>query len=226
MDSFQAWSAAVSGAGSRCAARFRAAGVNRLGQRAQRPAHLGVTDAVEDRSAFLLGLEDTRAGERGQVARDHGEVDGAALGDLAHRAAAPALGNAGHEGSAGRIAEGSEEFGVQGGVDGSAARGGQPGGRGTRGARGPGRTRAAGGGQSFAYLRHNANIEHPVGASTHAPDGGDGQGHTPDEEAVRALSLTPRRPTRMPRAWRKPVARETNTSRMSRLRNGMSTKRE
>ncbi len=77
------------------------------------------------------------------MAGDDGEINGAALGDLAHGAATGALGDAGKQSGAGGIAEGLEEGGIEEVIERAGARGGE--------SRRGGRT-------ALAYLRHGANI--------------------------------------------------------------------
>lgn len=77
------------------------------------------------------------------MSRDHREIDGATLRDLADRAGAGALGDAGDEHGSGGIAQRLEERGIERAIDRAGAGGGVPGG-----------CRRA----WFAYLRHYASI--------------------------------------------------------------------
>lgn len=95
-----------------------------------------------DRAAEFGHREDAGVFQDTEVAGDDGEVDIAALGDLADAARAGALDEAAEDAEAGGIGEGPEEERIEEVVDGSAA------GEGLLGSeRG-----------SFAYLRHYASI--------------------------------------------------------------------
>jgi hypothetical protein len=106
----------------------------------QRRADLRVADGVAHRASQPGRLHQSCPLEEPQVSRHDGEVHAAALGDLADRAGASALGQAAKEECARRITPRLEPLGIQKRIDRSAARGGVP-----RCAR-----------AKTAYLRHNA----------------------------------------------------------------------
>lgn len=62
----------------------RTALLNGIGKSAERVAHVGIADEVRHGAPRSRGFEQARAREELKVARDHGEINGAALGHLPH----------------------------------------------------------------------------------------------------------------------------------------------
>jgi hypothetical protein len=136
------------------------AGFDGTGEDAEAMGEVGVLQGIGNDAALLADGEDSRAGEQGEMARDDGDIDRAAGCDFADVAVATALGDAGEEGEAGVVGEGSEKTSVEGCVDGCFASEGKlwGGGRGL-GAGGGTATRGwQGCSDLLACLRHGASI--------------------------------------------------------------------
>jgi hypothetical protein len=86
-------------------------------ERTESERELVVADAIEDRPPFLSWFENAGTSKKRKMARDDGEVDRAALRNLADRASSGALGDAGEKNGASGIAERFKEGGVEEFVD-------------------------------------------------------------------------------------------------------------
>ena len=96
------------------------AGVDGVGHCAERGGEIDVANGVVNGLGALLAGEHACTREDGEVARDDGEVDGAAVRDFTDRAGTGALCEAGEEGETGGIAQCAEEIGGERTVYGAA----------------------------------------------------------------------------------------------------------
>ncbi len=141
-----------------------AACLDRIRQPAQDSDQLTGADAIEDDAASPGRGESAGPGHEAQMARDDGEIDRAALRNLAHRARAPALAQACEEPRPGGVAQRAKEARIKESVDRTSVSAGKA--RRRRSIRRCGLHRLASG----TWLHDDANIAAASAPSRGAPE--------------------------------------------------------